>query len=363
MANRMVATGHDVHLVTTTRPVVRDRYAREICVHTPAATRYARLSLELFRLRSVAKLVDTVCGLAPDIVHVTGPHAWTILLVRALKTQGIPVVHTLHALDSRRGGVERLLLALWNAIIVRSVDRILVHSQVLEQQLLAKGIPSERVTCTPLLSLFVGETRLQATSDPTMAVEYKPWALYLGRLDQHRELEHLITACAMMDQESTSCPRVILAGPGDLSTVWSGPTPDRLEIHNRWLDDMEALDLLRRCGLVILPHEDPAQMVLVATAYWFRKPIVVTRTGALPEYVREGQTGCVVEPKHPPALARCLEQLLDDSDRLAQMGAAGRAWYDARRETEELALLQVYGDLARMRSARGPVAQSSDAAI
>jgi len=102
---------------------------------------------------------------------------------------------------------------------------------------------------------------------------------------------------------------------------------------------------------------------MIATAYWFKKPVVVNRTGALPEYVREGHTGYVIEPGHPPALARCFERLLDDSDRLAQMGAAGRAWYDARRADEEMTLFQMYDDMARERSVQKVVAQLPDHAI
>jgi hypothetical protein len=45
------------------------------------------------------------------------------------------------------------------------------------------------------------------------------------------------------------------------------------------------------------------------------------------------------------------------------MGAAGRAWYDARRAIEEAALLEVYNDLVRTHSARGPVTQLPDHAI
>jgi hypothetical protein len=45
------------------------------------------------------------------------------------------------------------------------------------------------------------------------------------------------------------------------------------------------------------------------------------------------------------------------------MGAAGRAWHDARRATEESTLFQVYGDLARQRSVQTVVAQLPDHAI
>ena len=105
---------------------------------------------------------------------------------------------------------------------------------------------------------------------------------------------------------------------------------------------VEAMDLFRRCGLLVLPYLDATQSALIPAAYYFRKPVVVTWTGALPEYVQEGQTGWLVEPDHPPSLARCLDSALTDPARLAEMGAAGRAWYDGRRTVEQQVLEDMY---------------------
>jgi glycosyltransferase involved in cell wall biosynthesis len=50
---------------------------------------------------------------------------------------------------------------------------------------------------------------------------------------------------------------------------------------------------------LVLPYRDATQSALVAHAYFFRKPAIVTRTGALPEYVVEGETGWVVPRADP----------------------------------------------------------------
>ena len=96
----------------------------------------------------------------------------------------------------------------------------------------------------------------------------------------------------------------------------------------------------------MLPYVDATQSALIPAAYFFRKPVVAALSGALEEYVEDGETGWVVEPAHPPSLARCLSAVLSDVDRLASIGAAGRAWYDARRDAEEQVLRHMYEDLA-----------------
>ena len=370
LANRMALVGHpdpvQVHLVTTTR-VPRCRYAPDVAIHTPVQTTNTGFSPQALRPSAIRHSLFAIRNLDPDVVHFTGPHLWNVPLVRSLAAQGIPVVHTLHDLDPHRGAHYGVLLRLWNWLILRSADHILVHGQTYRERLLAMGLPPDRVTWTPLLHLFLGGTRLEATSDlatassdPAASVEYQPWALFFGRLERYKGLDHLLTACAMMDGNGARSPRVVLAGPGDLASLWADPLPPWLELRNRLIEDQEAVGLFRRCGLLVLPYVDATQSALIAAAYYFGKPVVVTRSGALPEYVEDGRTGRLVEPDHPAALARCLERMLSDPARLARMGAAGRAWYDARRAAEEWALIQMYRQLAHKRPVVERIGQLSE---
>ena len=74
--------------------------------------------------------------------------------------------------------------------------------------------------------------------------------------------------------------------------------------------------------------------------------MLVTRAGALPEYVVEDETGWVVPPGDPGALAAGLRAALASPDRLARLGRAGRAWYEDRRQDEGAALQALYAGLA-----------------
>lgn len=60
------------------------------------------------------------------------------------------------------------------------------------------------------------------------------------------------------------------------------------------------------------------------------KAVVATRVGGLPDLVVDGETGLLVPPRDPSALAAALAELLSDPERRARMGAAGR---ERRRET------------------------------
>jgi len=57
----------------------------------------------------------------------------------------------------------------------------------------------------------------------------------------------------------------------------------------------------------------------------FRKPVVATDGGGTRELVVDGETGFLVPPKQPDALAARIDYLLDHPDIARQMGEAGEA--------------------------------------
>ena len=374
LANRMAQAGHDVHLVTTAR-YPPDRYLPAVTVHTPVNTRNTGFSPDALRPFAIRNSQFAIRNLNPDLVHFTGVHLWNVPLVWALRRCGIVVIHTLHDLDPHHGVRFGSLIRLWNRLIIGSAGYLLVHGQVYRDRLIARAVPPDRVTYIPLLHLCFSYECEQAlrhqpsaighrqsatlrlrsgqVRNPQSAIHYEPWALFFGRLERYKGIEHLLAACAMLDSPDGDGLRLVLAGPGSLPALWAGLLPPRIEVRNRLIGDEEAIDLFRRCGLLALPYVDATQSALVAAAYFFRKPVVVTRTGALPEYVEHGRTGWVVEPGDAAALADCLAQALSDPARLPRMGQAGRAWYDEQRGLEEETLLTMYERVVGTAKAEG----------
>jgi glycosyltransferase involved in cell wall biosynthesis len=54
-------------------------------------------------------------------------------------------------------------------------------------------------------------------------------------------------------------------------------------------------------------------------------PVVACRAAAVPELVHDGETGLLVPPRTPAALAAALERMLGDDRLRKEMGMAGRA--------------------------------------
>ena len=64
-------------------------------------------------------------------------------------------------------------------------------------------------------------------------------------------------------------------------------------------------------------------------------PVVASRTGGLPEIVRHGETGLLVENR-APAIAAAIRALLDDPEAALRIGAAGRRRVEERFTVEAM---------------------------
>ena len=130
-------------------------------------------------------------------------------------------------------------------------------------------------------------------------------------------------------------PRVLAAFPGvRVVCAGDGPLRERLValadaaglssavLFVGQRDDVP--DLLAAATLVVLPSRVeglPAALIEAAAA---GQPVVATAVGGVPELVVDGQTGWLVPPDDPPALAAALVAALRDPEARARMGAAAR---------------------------------------
>ena len=213
LANRMAGAGHEVVLVTSAS-LPRDRYAADVDVRTPIATSNTGFSREGLNFGHMQLVVQSVVDAAADVLHFTGPHLWNISLVRRLRRLGYPVIHTIHDLDPHSGMRMGSLLKIWNRLIIREADHILVHGQIYRQRLLEQGAAADNVTYTPLLHLFVGYEQgreFEATGRSGAAAGNEGFALFFGRLEKYKGIDDLLEAFSQLDKQGFADCHLVLA--------------------------------------------------------------------------------------------------------------------------------------------------------
>jgi L-malate glycosyltransferase len=117
-------------------------------------------------------------------------------------------------------------------------------------------------------------------------------------------------------------------------------------------DDLpEVLAALDVFVLLAPGSEGSCRAVLEAMAVG--KPVVAARVGALQEIVLDGETGLLIEPHAPIALAHAISRLLRAPEQARQMGLRGRQRIERvfSRERQVDTVLRLYRQLHAARRA------------
>jgi glycosyltransferase involved in cell wall biosynthesis/GT2 family glycosyltransferase len=162
-----------------------------------------------------------------------------------------------------------------------------------------------------------------ARADPEADPPDRPLtAVAVGRLTEQKDPATLLDAWRRV------------RGPHRLLLVGDGPMRAALEARCRAegldgrvviagvRDDVAAI--LRRADVFVLASRWEGLPLAIIEAMMSGLPIVATTVGGVPEAVAEGETGLLVPPQAPGALALALERLLGDAALRRRMGAAGR---------------------------------------
>ncbi len=83
-------------------------------------------------------------------------------------------------------------------------------------------------------------------------------------------------------------------------------------VVDRYVANEEVAPYFAAADVVALPYRSATGSGIAQIAYGAGVPVIATRTGGLEDVVEEGVTGLLVEPSHPPALARAIERFFDE---------------------------------------------------
>jgi glycosyltransferase involved in cell wall biosynthesis len=120
-----------------------------------------------------------------------------------------------------------------------------------------------------------------------------------------------------------------------------------------WQDSVNAV--LATLDLLVVPSlREPGAPRVILEAYAARVPVVAFVSGGIPEILHDGETGFLVEPPTPEALAARLDVLLSAPERLREVAAGGhKIWKEQfTLERYQREVLAVIG-LTQTRSATG----------
>lgn len=284
------------------------------------------LRVDLGELEALARRLDTALVHSNTSVILSGQ--------RLANRLGVP--HVLHV----RELYPRIPLAwpLWRRRLLRA-DRLVCVSQAIADQFAG----SDRA-----LVVYDGLPRAPGRAEPAQAraelgLPGDSFVVALpGRISDWKGQD--ILARALADP--------LLAGQDVVGVIAGSPWPgadgplreleslradlglgERLQMVG-FRDDIETL--LAAADAVVVPSTRPEPFGLVALeAAAAGLPVIAAAHGGLPEIIHHEETGLLVEPGNPDALARALRAVVDDPSAAAALGAAAAADVSSRFRYED----------------------------
>lgn len=270
---------------------------------------------------NVYKVIKEIYYFNPDIIHVQ-PLTYIDLLILSFIYK-YPLIATIH--DPKLHLGEETLFSRFAAYYLRMrSSRIFVHGKILKEIMVKEyNLPDNKVCAIPMgehnSSMFMKYLRKEIKCE-------NHTILFFGRIGRYKGLEYLIQAEPIISKNIPDL-KIIVAGKPvgkvNMEKFKKMMNKGNYLVYDSFIDWELGAELFQKASVIVLPYIEATQSGVIPVAYAFKKPVVVTRVGALPEIVDDGKTGLIVPPKDPEALADAIIKLLKDEKLRKEMGEAG----------------------------------------
>lgn len=286
-----------------------------------------------------------------DIVH---SHTWYGALAgyMAKVLYNIPYVATVHSLEPLRPWKEEQLgrsyhLTTWvEKIALENADRIVAVSKHARGEILDHFNVDAKNIAVIHNGIDLDTWRPASAKDTLRAYEISDdYILFLGRTSRQKGMTHLLDAMEYVD-------------PG-VRLVCCTSAPDTPEVEKEiaarvakqkrvlWINTMlredQAMELYTNASLFVCPSVYEPFGIINLEAMACETPVVASAVGGIQEVVVPGETGLLVPPADPRALAEAINKLLRDRRLARKMGKAGRlrvekyfSWASIAKKTKDM---------------------------
>ena len=267
-----------------------------------------------------------------DIVHVQGYLPIFFFFIPWLKLTRKKIFWTVHDVNFRttnpgvRGKLDFAYTVTISepSLLAKYADTIIVHGNLLKNQLFAKGTNDKKIHVIPHFDYgYLLNDRQQVDAKLTEENLHTDYVLFFGRIAPYKGLELLVNASRIVKMKMGHEFILLIAGEGDISLLKNHMSDDDyayIHILNKRVPNQEIPSLFKGAKFLILPYVDASQSGVIPLAYTFSKPVIVSNVGSLSEYVEHGKTGLIFEPSNTEQLSKYILDLAKNSELCEQMG-------------------------------------------
>lgn len=262
------------------------------------------------------------CRLRAEVFHLQW---WSLPLfpvsavfVAVMRLRGIPVVVTVHNVIPHERSRGFLAAGRW---LCRRAARVLVHSAVNREQLIAQyGVPPEHVVQVPHGSPVPAQLPEREAACARLGLSpERRYVLAFGVIRPYKGVADLLDALAAIAGTHPDVDVIIAGKPwvdwapyaAQIEVLGLGA---RVHTYLDYIPETAVGDYFAAADLVALPYTHfDAQSGVGALALPYGKPLLVSGTGALPEWV-DHDPDWTIPPAAPAELAARLRRVFRDVD-------------------------------------------------
>lgn len=284
-----------------------------------------------------------------DIIHTHGSQdTWAGVVAAKLAGVPIKIVRTRHNIfPVAKTLVNRILYSRWLdwlIVISLGVKKIYTDVGLMDPRRISviySAIDLERFR--PSLDGSALREELKINADT-------PLIGMVGRLEPEKGYPFFLEAARLL-RERVPAVRFVIAGKGSLENSLKQQARELgLEDTVVFLDFRpDVPSIVAALDVFVLSSLAEGLGTSALEALAMAKPVVASAVGGLPESVRHEETGLLVPPRDPAALAEGILRLLKDKALAHRLGQAGRRLMEAEFNQETLArkTLEVYRKVMR----------------
>jgi glycosyltransferase involved in cell wall biosynthesis len=293
---------------------------------------------------ALVRLYRIFCRQKFDIVHTHTAKAGALGRLAALLA-GVGVrIHTPHGHNfyGYAGPVISWVIISIEKCLAKITSRIIALTELEKNDFIRYGVAGQKRVSLVYQGLDLREGSgcviSQATTRKSLGIT--PCEKVVGmvaRLEPVKGCEHFIAAAGMIARQAVEV-KFLVVGQGSLRPALENQAAllglKEKFVFTGWRDDVRAL--LSAMDIVVLPSLNEAVGIVLIEAQSCGVPVVATRVGGIPEVVKDGDTGLLVEPGDSKAIAGAVIQLLQDDVRRSAMSSAAQVWVEGKFKVQDM---------------------------
>ena len=338
IARHLAKRGHDIHVITSLDKGLPEESIEEgFHIHRISSPEVRLLGFILFRL----KIFFLLKRLNPDIVHAQGSGLGISGLL-ARKILKKPYV-----IWWRAGGIQTRWLhdKVRYRLMLKNADAVIALTEDMKREI--RKVCNRNVFVIPNaieLSEFAGLSREKARRELQIDIDDRIM-LFVGGLRSVKGVEFLIQAMSIVGRHYSKV-KLLIVGDGkerqSLESLTRKLDLERLVNFIGGTSHKNILGYMAASDVFVLPSLSEGFPNVLLEAMAVGLPIVATNVRGIPEIIKDGENGFLVDPKDAEGIAEKVLQFLANDDLRQRISrnnkerVKGYSWESAIEKLEEV---------------------------